>query len=109
LTDNLEYLVNQWKVGGTYRFTLALPDDVAVRNIYLGITTLVSAELTVERMTLHLEMQIKKTNILVLVIIISRDIALNLQGVINVYGAITELLMEHHWKICCYKYIQYNR
>ena len=43
LTDNLAYLVDQWKVGGTYRNTFfGLSENVALKNIYLGITTLIS-------------------------------------------------------------------
>ena len=86
LTDNLEYLVNQWKVGGTYRSKfLALPDDVAVRNIYLGITTLVSAELPVERMDVALGNADQEDEHSCFSDNTHRDIALNLQGVINVY------------------------
>ncbi|WP_395046540.1 imelysin family protein [Flavobacterium sp.] len=86
LTDNLEYLVNQWKVGGIYRSKfLALPDDVAVRNIYLGITTLVSAELPVERMDVALGNADQEDEHSCFSDNTHRDIALNLQGVINVY------------------------
>jgi len=86
LTDNLEYLVNQWKVGGTYRTTfLALSDDVAIRNIYLGITTLVSAELPVERMDVALGNADQEDEHSCFSDNTHRDIALNLQGVINVY------------------------
>ncbi|TRX04529.1 imelysin family protein [Flavobacterium gawalongense] len=86
LTDNLEYLVNQWKVGGTYRATfLALSDDVAIRNIYLGITTLVSAELPVERMDVALGNADQEDEHSCFSDNTHRDIALNLQGVINVY------------------------
>lgn len=86
LTDNLEYLVNQWKVGGAYRATfLALADDVAIRNIYLGITTLVSAELPVERMDVALGNADQEDEHSCFSDNTHRDIALNLQGVINVY------------------------
>lgn len=86
LTDNLEYLVNQWKVGGTYRMTfLALADDVAIRNIYLGITTLVSAELPVERMDVALGNADQEDEHSCFSDNTHRDIALNLQGVINIY------------------------
>lgn len=86
LTDNLLYVVNQWKVGGAYRTTfLALDENVAIKNIFKGITTLISSELPVERMetaigTLHQEDEHScfsdNTH---------RDIILNLQGVINIY------------------------
>src|SRR5690606_36740928 len=56
LTDHLEYLVSQWEVGGAYRSTfLALDQDTAIKNMYLGITTLIMAELPVERMEVALE------------------------------------------------------
>lgn len=86
LTDNLDYLVNQWKVGGTYRTAFfALADDVAIRNIYLGITTLVSAELPVERMDVALGNADQEDEHSCFSDNTHRDIALNLQGVINVY------------------------
>jgi putative iron-regulated protein len=86
LTDNLEYIVNQWKVGGTYRATfLALPDDVAVKNIYKGITTLVSAELPVERMEVAVGNASQEDEHSCFSDNTHRDIALNLQGVINIY------------------------
>lgn len=86
LTDNLEYLVDQWKVGGTYRTTfLALEENVAIRNIYLGITTLVSAELPVERMDVALGNADQEDEHSCFSDNTHRDIALNLQGVINVY------------------------
>lgn len=86
LTDNLQYLVDQWKVGGAYRATfLALSDDVAIRNIYLGITTLVSAELPVERMDVALGNADQEDEHSCFSDNTHRDIALNLQGVINVY------------------------
>ncbi|NRT16572.1 putative iron-regulated protein [Flavobacterium sp. 28A] len=86
LTDNLEYMVNQWKVDGVYRNTfLALSDDQAIKNIYLGITTLVSAELPVERMYVALGNADQEDEHSCFSDNTHRDIALNLQGVINVY------------------------
>ncbi|CAM2955232.1 imelysin family protein [Flavobacterium frigoris] len=86
LTDNLDYMVNQWKVDGPYRKTfLALPDDQAIKNIYLGITTLVSAELPVERMYVALGNADQEDEHSCFSDNTHRDIALNLQGVINVY------------------------
>lgn len=86
LTDNLAYLVDQWKVGGTYRTTfLALEENVAIRNIYLGITTLVSAELPVERMDVALGNADQEDEHSCFSDNTHRDIALNLQGVINIY------------------------
>lgn len=86
LTDHLLYLVNEWKVGGTYRATfLALQEDVAIKNIYKGITTLVSAELPVERMEVAVGNADQEDEHSCFSDNTHRDIALNLQGVINVY------------------------
>ena len=86
LTDHLEYMVNQWKVGGPYRTTfLALSQDVAIKNMYLGITTLVSAELPVERMYVALGNADQEDEHSCFSDNTHRDIALNLQGVLNVY------------------------
>jgi putative iron-regulated protein len=86
LTDHLDYLVNQWKVGGAYRnIFLALAEDTAIKNMYLGITTLVSAELPVERMDVALGNADQEDEHSCFSDNTHRDIALNLQGVINVY------------------------
>ncbi|WP_166923145.1 imelysin family protein [Flavobacterium poyangense] len=86
LTDNLDYLVQQWKVGGVYRTKfLALPENDAIKNIYLGITTLVSAELPVERMIVAVENASQEDEHSCFSDNTHRDIALNTQGVINVY------------------------
>ncbi|WP_395060131.1 imelysin family protein [Flavobacterium sp.] len=86
LTDNLQYLVNQWKVGGVYRATfLALAEDVAIKNMYLGITTLISAELPVERMEVALGNADQEDEHSCFSDNTHRDIVLNLQGVVNVY------------------------
>jgi putative iron-regulated protein len=86
LTDNLQYLVNEWKVGGAYRSTfLNLSEDVAIKNIYLGITTLVAAELAVERMDVALGNADQEDEHSCFSDNTHRDIFLNLQGVINVY------------------------
>jgi putative iron-regulated protein len=86
LTDNLDYLVQQWKSGGTYRIKfLALPENDAIKNIYLGITTLVTAELPIERMEVALENADQEDEHSCFSDNTHRDIALNLEGVINVY------------------------
>ncbi len=86
LTDHLDYLVNQWQEDGEYRAVfLALNDDVALKNIYLGITTLISAELPVERMEVALENADQEDEHSCFSDNTHRDILLNLQGVINVY------------------------
>jgi putative iron-regulated protein len=86
LTDDLDSLVQQWKTGGTYRTAfLAMPEDIALKNIYLGITTLVTAELPIERMEVALENADQEDEHSCFSDNTHRDIALNLQGVINVY------------------------
>jgi putative iron-regulated protein len=91
--------VNQWKVDGPYRKVfLGLSDDQAIKNIYLGITTLVSAELPVERMDVALGNADQEDEHSCFSDNTHRDIALNLQGVINVYqgkyGAIDGASLE---------------
>lgn len=86
LTDNLMYIVNEWKIGGAYRTTfLGLPEDVALKNMYLGVTTLISAELPVERMETALGNADQEDEHSCFSDNTRRDIILNLQGVINVY------------------------
>jgi putative iron-regulated protein len=86
LTDNLLYMVNQWKVGGAYRTTfLGLAENVALKNMYLGITTLISAELPVERMETALGNADQEDEHSCFSDNTHRDIILNLQGVVNVY------------------------
>jgi putative iron-regulated protein len=86
LTDHLLEVVNQWKVGGIYRTAfLALNEDVAIKNMYLGITTLVSAELPDERMISALGKMDQEEEHSCFSDNTHRDIALNLQSVINIY------------------------
>ena len=86
LTENLQYMVNQWKVGGDYRTVfLALPQDEALKNMYLGITTLVMAELPIERMDVALGNADQEDEHSCFSDNTHRDIYLNLQGVINIY------------------------
>jgi len=86
LTDNLDYLVQQWKPGGAYRNTfLALDKNVALTNIYLGIITLSDSELPTERMMVALLDGLQEDEHSCFSDNTHRDIALNLQGVINVY------------------------
>ena len=86
LTDNLQQVVNQWRVGGAYRTTfLGLDQNVALRNMYLGITTLVYAELSIQRMDVPLGNADQEDEHSCFSDNTHRDIILNLQGVINVY------------------------
>lgn len=86
LTDNLQYLVNEWKAGGTYRTAfLALNEDVVLKNIYTGICTLAGAELATERMDVALGNADQEDEHSCFSDNTHRDIFLNLQGVINVY------------------------
>jgi putative iron-regulated protein len=99
LTDNLSYLVDQWKVGGAYRATfLAMPVNDALKNIYLGIVTLITAELPDERMHTALVNMDQEDEHSCFSDNTHRDIALNLQGVINIYrgnyGTVNGLSLE---------------
>lgn len=86
LTDHLSYLVDQWKSGGEYRTVfLALPENEALKNMYLGITTLVMAELPIERMETALGNADQEDEHSCFSDNTHRDIILNLKGVINVY------------------------
>lgn len=86
LVEHLNYLVEQWQVGGDYRTEfLGLGDDVALKNIYLGITTLITAELPVERMEVALNNADQEDEHSCFSDNTHRDIFLNMQGVINVY------------------------
>jgi putative iron-regulated protein len=99
LTDNLAYLVDQWKVGGAYRTTfLAMPVNDALKNIYLGIVTLITAELPDERMHTALVNMDQEDEHSCFSDNTHRDIALNLQGVVNIYrgnyGTVNGLSLE---------------
>ncbi|CAM4067563.1 imelysin family protein [Flavobacterium antarcticum] len=86
LTDHLQYMVNQWKPGGAYRtIFLALPENTALKNMYLGITTLVLAELPIERMNVALGNADQEDEHSCFSDYTHRDIYLNLKGVVNVY------------------------
>lgn len=86
LVEHLDYLVTQWQEGGQYRTEfLALAEDVALKNIYLGIVTLVTAELPVERMEVALANADQEDEHSCFSDNTHRDIFLNMQGVINVY------------------------
>lgn len=87
IIDNLTYLSNLWAPDGSYRSTfLALDENVALQNMYLGITTLVLAELPVERMSVALSNADQEDEHSCFSDNTHRDIILNLQGVINVYN-----------------------
>lgn len=86
LTDHLNYLVQQWQPGGDYRNTfLALDKDVALGNIYNGIVTLAGSELAIERIDVALLAASQEDEHSCFSDNTHRDIALNLQGIINVY------------------------
>lgn len=86
LIDHLSYLVDLWAPSGSYRTTfLSLEEDIALQNMYLGITTLVLAELPVERMSVALSNADQEDEHSCFSDNTHRDIALNLQGIINVY------------------------
>ncbi|MFT3793960.1 imelysin family protein [Flavobacterium sp.] len=86
LIEHLGYLVDQWQPEGEYRTAfLALNENEAIKNIYLGITTLVMAELPVERMEVALANANQEDEHSCFSDNTHRDIFLNMQGVINIY------------------------
>lgn len=87
LTDHLAYLVDQWKPdGGAYRTVfLAMPEDEALTNLYQGIVTLISGELSGERMDVALSNMDQEDEHSCFSDNTHRDIILNLQGAVNVY------------------------
>lgn len=86
LTDHLTYLADLWKEGGSYRNTfLALPENEALQNIYLGIITLCSSELPVERMSVALENMDQEDEHSCFSDNTHRDVYLNFKGILNVY------------------------
>jgi len=86
LTDHLDLMVQTWKPGGTYRSAfLRLNEDAALANILLGIITLSGSELPTERMSVALRNASQEDEHSCFSDNTHRDIALNLQGVINVY------------------------
>ncbi|NUY82051.1 hypothetical protein HUK80_14190 [Flavobacterium sp. MAH-1] len=86
LTDHLSSLVTEWQPGGAYRTTfLALPENEALQNMYLGIVTLASAELAVERMDVALLNMSQEDEHSCFSDNTHRDVRLNLQGIVNIY------------------------
>jgi len=86
LTDHLDQMVQTWKPGGTYRSTfLNLNENVALTNILLGIITLSDSELPTERMSVALRNASQEDEHSCFSDNTHRDIALNLQGIVNVY------------------------
>lgn len=86
LTDHLNELVEEWREGGAYRTTfLALPENDALQNMYLGIVTLAYAELAIERMDVALIGMDQEDEHSCFSDNTHRDIALNFEGVVNVY------------------------
>ncbi len=86
LIDHLTYLVDLWKEGGSYRNTfLSLPEDEALQNMYLGIITLGSSELPIERMSVALENADQEDEHSCFSDNTHRDVYLNFKGIVNVY------------------------
>ena len=86
LTDHLSELVSEWEQAGAYRTTfLALPEDTAITNMYLGIVTLAYAELAIERMDVALIGMDQEDEHSCFSDNTHRDIILNFEGVVNVY------------------------
>lgn len=86
LTEHLLSLVDEWKTDGTYRKTfLGLDEKTALQNIFNGIGTLTSSELSNERMNTALDLADQEDEHSCFSDNTHRDIRLNFQGIKNVY------------------------
>ena len=86
LLENLQFLIDEWKVGGPYRTEfLALDEDEALTNIMSGIAELSSSELPIERMATALSNRDQEDEHSCFSDNTHRDIILNFDGIKNVY------------------------
>jgi putative iron-regulated protein len=87
LVENLLYLVNEWKTGGTYRtqFTTTLNADSALTFLVRGIGELSKGELAGERMTVALTNQDQEDEHSCFSDNTHIDIQMNFTGIENVY------------------------
>lgn len=86
LTDHLQLLLDEWKLGGKYRTEfLALEEDAALKNMLTGISTLAKSELAGERIFVAYDNQNQEDEHSCFSDNTHRDIRLNLAGIANVY------------------------
>jgi putative iron-regulated protein len=86
LVEHLQLMVNEWKVGGSYRtIFLALDEDVALKNILTGISTLSKSELAGERIFVAYDNQDQEDEHSCFSDNTHGDIRLNFAGIKNVY------------------------
>lgn len=86
LVDDLQYLVNKWKEGGSYRTEfLQMDTKQALSNMITGIAVLSKAELAGERMYVALQNQSQEDEHSCFSDNTHRDVRLNFDGIKNVY------------------------
>ncbi len=86
LLDHLQLLIDEWKEGGTYRpIFLALDEDVALKNMLTGISTLAKSELAGERVFVAYDNQDQEDEHSCFSDNTHRDLRLNLAGIANVF------------------------
>lgn len=86
LTDHLQLMIDEWKIGGTYRTTfLSMNENTALNNILTAIATLSKSELGGERMFVAYDNQDQEDEHSCFSDNTHRDIRLNLEGISNVY------------------------
>jgi putative iron-regulated protein len=86
LAEHLLLLVNEWKVGGSYRTTfLAMDDDECITNILTGMGVLGKSELAGERIYVALDNQDQEDEHSCFSDNTHRDIYLNFKGIYNLY------------------------
>ncbi len=86
LTDHLQLMLDEWKIGGAYRATfLDLNENAALKNMLTAIATLSKSELGGERMFVAYDNQDQEDEHSCFSDNTHRDIRLNLEGIANVY------------------------
>ncbi len=86
LLEHLQSLVDEWKDGGAYRATFsALDEDLALKNILTGISTLAKSELAGERVFVAYDNQDQEDEHSCFSDNTHRDLRLNLAGIANVF------------------------
>lgn len=86
LLDHLQLLLDEWKTDGTYRSTfIALDEDIALKNMLTGISTLIKSELAGERVFVAYDNQDQEDEHSCFSDNTHRDLRLNLAGAANVF------------------------
>ncbi|MRI02188.1 hypothetical protein GH721_16710 [Kriegella sp. EG-1] len=86
LLDHLQLMLDEWEPSGAYRATfLALDEDVALKNMFTGISTLAKSELAGERVFVAYDNQDQEDEHSCFSDNTHRDLRLNLAGIANVF------------------------